>query len=81
MALNFVFVDRRETRRRLDADPCRHLPLDLCHRKRRKSVDRRTTAERTQKEDTEAYLQSALENWEPATDPTCVYTSTKHIVN
>lgn len=65
MTQQFVFVDRRAGSRRLDADPCRHLPLDLCHRKRRKSVERRTTDERSNVEDSEAYLKSALQNWEP----------------
>lgn len=38
-----MFIDRRrKTDRRIDADPCKHLPLDLLHRKRRKSTDRRT---------------------------------------
>lgn len=37
-----VFIDRRKGRdRRLDRDPCKDLPLDLYHRKRRKSKERR----------------------------------------
>ncbi|WP_317932043.1 hypothetical protein [Halioxenophilus sp. WMMB6] len=37
-----VFVNRRRGKdRRLEADRCKDLPLDLFHRKRRKSVDRR----------------------------------------
>jgi hypothetical protein len=36
------FIDRRKgADRRLDRDPCKHLPLDLYHRKRRKSTERR----------------------------------------
>lgn len=37
------FFDRRQRDRRLDADPCRNLPVDLFHRKRRKRTDRRQT--------------------------------------
>ena len=37
-----VFVDRRcSDDRRQEYDPCCHMPLDLYHRKRRKSTDRR----------------------------------------
>lgn len=35
------FINRRSADRRREHDPCRHLPLDLYHRKRRKSTDRR----------------------------------------
>lgn len=39
-----VFIDRRKGGdRRLDRDPCKGLPMDLYHRKRRKSTDRRAT--------------------------------------
>lgn len=39
-----VFIDRRKGRdRRLDADPCKNMPLDLYHRKRRKSKERRAS--------------------------------------
>jgi len=65
MNLNFVFVDRRTNNRRQDTDPCKHLPLDLCHQKRRKSAERRTTESRTFDEHSEAFMQSALANWEP----------------
>ncbi len=38
-----VFVDRRHGEdRRQELDPCRNMPLDIYHRKRRKSLDRRT---------------------------------------
>ncbi|MDQ2075288.1 hypothetical protein [Marinimicrobium sp. ABcell2] len=37
-----IFMDRRRSGdRRLDRDPCKNMPLDLYHRKRRKSTDRR----------------------------------------
>lgn len=42
MSSDSFFVDRRRGNdRRLDADPCKDLPVDLFHRKRRKSSDRR----------------------------------------
>jgi len=38
-----VFVDRRSGYdRRREHDPCRNVPFDLYHRKRRKCIDRRT---------------------------------------
>lgn len=37
-----IFVDRRRGGdRRRDRDPCKNLPMDLYHRKRRKSAERR----------------------------------------
>lgn len=39
----YVFIDRRKGNdRRLQSDPCQNLPLDLYHRMRRKSSDRRS---------------------------------------
>ena len=57
----FVFVNRRKgSDRRLDADPCKGLPLDLFHRKRRKQKDRRT-GERSLTDDYYAYIQSSID--------------------
>lgn len=51
-----VFVNRRKgLERREDADPCHNLPLDLYHRKRRKSAERRAQA-RSLSDDYYAYL-------------------------
>lgn len=51
-----VFINRRKSKkRRTDPDPCAALPLDLYHRKRRKSVDRRAS-NRTLAEDYVAFL-------------------------
>ncbi|MGQ9427553.1 hypothetical protein ACXYTJ_04320 [Gilvimarinus sp. F26214L] len=36
-----IFIDRRRRERRQEPDPCRQLPMDLYHRKRRKSAERR----------------------------------------
>lgn len=37
-----IFINRRRgPDRRLDRDPCKHMPLDLYHRKRRKAPERR----------------------------------------
>ncbi len=42
MNTHHFFIDRRKGNdRRLDRDPCRNLPMDLYHRKRRKSTERR----------------------------------------
>lgn len=42
MNTHHFFIDRRKGRdRRLDRDPCQNLPMDLYHRKRRKSTERR----------------------------------------
>ena len=60
MTHSFVFIDRRKGGdRRLDSDPCKDLPVDLFHRKRRKSTDRRDTS-RTLSEDYYAYMGSSL---------------------
>ena len=51
-----VFFDRRcGDDRRTDLDPCKDLPMDIYHRKRRKSTDRRTQ-ERSLADDYLAYL-------------------------
>jgi len=39
---NRLFIDRRHgADRREDPDPCKNLPVDIYHRKRRKSLERR----------------------------------------
>lgn len=56
MSLHKIFVDRRRGEdRRLDSDPCKDMPIDIYHRKRRKSTDRRHR-ERTLADDYQAYL-------------------------
>lgn len=62
----FFFDRRKGTDRRLDRDPCKYLPMDLYHRKRRKSKERRT-ADRTLQQDVEAYLAqpSSTDQWDP----------------
>lgn len=37
----FFFDRRKGNDRRLDRDPCKNMPLDIYHRKRRKSTERR----------------------------------------
>ena len=40
-----IFVDRRNGKdRRFDVDPCKDMKIDLHHRKRRKSAERRDTS-------------------------------------
>ena len=52
-----MFINRRKgSDRRYDLDPCREIPLDLYHRKRRKSIDRRSG--RSLVEDYYAYTQA-----------------------
>lgn len=42
MTQKFVFIDRRRANeRRTERDPCKEIPMDLYHRKRRKSLERR----------------------------------------
>jgi len=56
-----IFVDRRKGNdRRLDADPCSNMPIDLYHRKRRKSAERRDTS-RSLSDDYYAYMQKVME--------------------
>ncbi|SMF07916.1 hypothetical protein SAMN02745866_00586 [Alteromonadaceae bacterium Bs31] len=55
-----VFVDRRKgDDRRLDADPCSNIPMDLYHRKRRKSKDRRDT-NKSLSDDYYSYMQKVI---------------------
>lgn len=59
MNSDVLFVNRRKGGdRRLDRDPCKDLPLDLYHRKRRKSKERRNSR-RSLSEDYFAYQVSA----------------------
>lgn len=51
------FINRRKGNdRRLDQDPCRNLPVDLYHRKRRKAKERRDVS-RSLAEDYYAFCQ------------------------
>jgi hypothetical protein len=60
MSSNLVFVDRRKGQdRRLDEDPCKDLDIDLYHRKRRKSADRRDNS-RDITDDYYAYMRKQL---------------------
>lgn len=59
------FIDRRKGHdRRLDRDPCKYMPMDLYHRKRRKSTDRRAT-DRSLEDDCQAFLGDALQQIKP----------------
>ncbi|WP_018277853.1 hypothetical protein WKI13_08760 [Teredinibacter turnerae] len=56
----FIFVNRRKgDDRRQDVDPCSNMPLDLYHRKRRKSTERRDTS-RSLSDDYYAYMQKIM---------------------
>jgi hypothetical protein len=51
-----IFINRRRGGdRRSDHDPCKGMPLDLYHRKRRKSTDRRAP-NRSLEQDYYAYM-------------------------
>lgn len=51
-----IFINRRQSDdRRLDHDPCKDLPVDIYHRKRRKATERRHI-ERTLADDYSAFL-------------------------
>lgn len=54
----FFFDRRKGNDRRLDRDPCKNMPLDIYHRKRRKSTERRTE-ERSIADDYLAFLSDA----------------------
>jgi hypothetical protein len=41
MSKKTIFVNRRHNSRRTEPDPCTNLSMDLYHRKRRKSSERR----------------------------------------
>lgn len=60
MSFKFVFVDRRSNNRRIDLDPCKKMPMDLYHRKRRKSIERRDT-HKSLTDDYYAYIESKEE--------------------
>ncbi len=65
MRMSKIFVDRRKgADRRLEHDRCKDLPLDLFHRKRRKSSDRRA-AGRTLSEDYFAFMEASTAPQEP----------------
>ena len=54
------FIDRRKgADRREDSDPCQNMDIDLFHRKRRKSKDRRDNT-KSLSDDYYAYMQKAL---------------------
>ncbi len=56
-----IFINRRRSqKRRLDPDPCESLPMDIYHRKRRKSADRRAS-DRTLEEDYVAFSGQSLD--------------------
>lgn len=56
-----VFIDRRRGNdRRNDPDPCAEMPMDLFHRKRRKSTERRAP-NRTLAEDYYAFMNAGSE--------------------
>jgi len=55
-----IFVDRRKgDDRRNRPDPCKDIPLDLYHRKRRKSKERRDTS-KSLTDDYYAYMQKGM---------------------
>ncbi len=60
MNKSFVFVNRRKgDERRLTEDPCSEMPLDLYHRKRRKSKDRRDIS-KSLTDDYYSYMQKVV---------------------
>ena len=62
MDTTVIFVNRRKGNdRREESDPCKDIPLDLYHRKRRKSKERRDTG-KSLTDDYYSYMQKVLEN-------------------
>lgn len=60
MSNKTVFVNRRQNARRTEPDPCTDLSMDLYHRKRRKSSERRDPS-KTLADDYYAYADSDTE--------------------
>lgn len=60
-----IFIDRRRRDRRRQPDPCHELPVDLYHRKRRKSAERRAQ-NRSLAEDYLAFMAAAERQEEEA---------------
>jgi hypothetical protein len=63
-----IFINRRRKggERREDADPCKEMPIDIYHRKRRKAAERRKL--RTLDEDYYAFLSTIKHELEDLTD-------------
>lgn len=57
MSKDTIFINRRNGSRRTEPDPCEEIEMDLYHRKRRKSSERRDTS-RSLTEDYYAYTQT-----------------------
>ena len=65
MTQKLVFVNRRRgIDRRFETDPCKDIPLDLYHRKRRKSTERRDTS-RSLTDDYYAYMKKVVDSAKP----------------
>ena len=56
-----IFINRRHNSRRTEPDPCTDLSLDLYHRKRRKSSERRDRS-KTLADDYYAFVETDAEN-------------------
>ncbi len=64
-----IFVNRRKgDDRRQDEDPCCNMSMDLFHRKRRKSTERRDTS-RTLSDDYYAYMHKTMTKIQNTKDP------------
>ena len=58
---SIIFVNRRKgIDRREDMDPCKDIPMDLYHRKRRKSKERRDVSKNLT-DDYYSYMQKVLD--------------------
>lgn len=65
-----IFINRRKgDDRRYDIDPCQAMPVDLFHRKRRKSADRRSG--RTLVEDYYAFFEKRTLKPVTRPEPVC----------
>jgi hypothetical protein len=58
MSKDTIFINRRQNLRRTEPDPCTDLSMDLYHRKRRKSTERRDKG-RTLVDDYYAYVETS----------------------
>ena len=60
MSKDTIFVNRRHGSRRTEPDPCKDISMDLYHRKRRKSTERRDS-NKTLADDYYAFVEKADE--------------------
>jgi len=69
MSDEMIFINRRHSSRRTEPDPCNKMALDLYHRKRRKSSERRDSS-KTLTDDYYAYTEKKVGKTESTQEKT-----------